>query len=145
MPLTRPFSRAVRLPARGLPAGLARSARRQLGMGALGFIFVLLVIGGTAALVIKLVPHYLSFYSIVEALQQLDDSSLIKPKFKLYDDIKKKVFKINNIHDVEPQDWIGIEKQRGKLIFHIDYRVEEPIVDQVGVYVHFKRDIVRTL
>ena len=120
-------------------------ARRQRGIGALGFIFVLLVIGGAAALTIKLVPHYLSFYSIVDALQKLDSRSLAKPKFKLYDDIEDKVLKINNIHDTEPQSLMEIEKVRGRIIFHVDYRVEEPIVQNFGVYVHFKRDIVRNL
>jgi hypothetical protein len=120
-------------------------ARRQRGIGALGFIFVLLVIGGAAALTIKLVPHYLSFYSIVDALQKLDSRTLAKPKFKMYDDIEDKVLKINNIHDTEPQSLMEIEKVRGRIIFHVDYRVEEPIVQNIGVYVHFKRDVVRNL
>ncbi len=132
-------------PATRVRAARAAVTRRQQGMGALGFIFVLLVIGGAAALTIKLVPHYISFYSIVDALQKLDSRTLAKPKFKMYDDIEDKVLKINNIHDVKPQSMMDIEKLRGRIIFHVDYRIEEPIVQNFGVYVHFKRDIVRNL
>lgn len=125
--------------------GQLSMSRAERGLGAVGFIFVLLVIAGAATLVIKLVPHYLDHYALIRSLEQLDDATLRKPKSKIYDDLEKKVFDINAIYNVKPRDWIKVEKTRSRVIFYVDYQIEEPVVGQAGLYVHFKRSVVRSL
>ena len=84
-------------PARG------RLCSRQTGVGMLGLIFVLAMIGASAALIISLVPHYITHYAIIEGLENMTRASLIKPKFKLYSEVKEKVFDLNSVYVDKPE------------------------------------------
>ncbi len=119
--------------------------RNQRGVGMLGLIFILGVIGACAVLVISLTPHYITHYAIIDGLENLNRSSLSKPKFKLYGEVKEKVFDLNSVYDDKPQDLMVIDKDRNQVVFHVDYRREELIAGNFGVFLHFKEDVVRRL
>ena len=76
-----------------------RSLRNQRGVGMLGLIFILAVIFMCAALIITLTPHYITHYAIIDGLEKMDRTSISKPKFKLYGEVKDKVFDVNNVYD----------------------------------------------
>ena len=103
------------------------------------------MIGASAALIISLVPHYITHYAIIEGLENMTRASLLKPKFKLYSEVKEKVFDLNNVYDDKPQDLMVIDKDRNRVVFHVDYRRDQPIAGAFGVYLHFKEDVVRPL
>ena len=131
--------------ARSMPRSRAHSQRHQRGVGMLGLIFILVVIFTCAALIITLTPHYITHYAIIDGLEKMDRTSLNKPKFKLYGEVKDKVFDVNNVYDDKPEALMKIDKDRNQVVFHVDYRRDEVIAGNFGVFLHFKEDVVRRL
>ena len=122
-----------------------RTPRHQRGVGMVGLIFILAVIGTCAALIIKLTPLYITHYAIIDGLEKMDRSSLSKPQFKLYSEVKEKVFDLNSVYDKKPQEYMVIDKDRNQVVFHVKYQRDEPIAGNFGVFLRFDEDVVRPL
>ena len=120
-----------------------QTAAKQLGVGVLGMITILVLIGGFAALTIKLVPHFIEHMSVIRALENVEQATLIESKFKIYENLQKR-FKIEYIYD-KPQTMVTIDKDRHVVTFHVKYERQDSIMGPVGVYVHFEEDVVRPI
>ena len=124
------------------------SLSKQRGLGAIGWIFILSMIAIAATLTIRLTPHLLTFNSIQSTIEGLDRETLrgTKPKIMAAIDLR---FKINSIYDLKSKDIMTIDKDADRAVFTIDYRVDEPLFRigfcQIGVYLHFAREVSRTL
>ena len=124
------------------------SLRRQRGMGALGWIMIVLLIAIVARLTIVLTPHLITFNAIQSTIDGLDRETLRQAKPKIMASIDARL-KINSIYDMKAKDILTLEKDADRATFSLDYRVDEPLFSmgfsQLGIYLHFEREITRAL
>ena len=101
-------------------------------MSFFGLIFIIAAIGMVVSLGIKIIPAYLDFYTVSEAVRQ----TLQQPRIALSrnDEILKKIktqLSINNIEmSMLGKDAITISREDGSLAVEIDYVVEEVISER---------------
>ena len=121
---------------------------KQRGIGAVGWIFILLLISIAATLTIRLTPHLLTFNSIQSTIEGLDHETLRASKTKIMAAIDARL-KINSIYDLKAKDILTLQKDADRATFAIDYRVDEPMFNigfcELGVYMHFAREIARPI
>lgn len=105
---------------------------RQRGMSFFGLIFIIAAIGMVVSLGIKIIPAYLDFYTVSEAVAD----TLKQPRIALSrnDEILKKIktqLSINNIEmSMLGKDAITISREDGSLAVEIDYVVEEVVSER---------------
>ena len=125
-----------------------KSLHEQRGVGALGWILILLIISIAATLTIRITPHLLTFNTVQSTIDGLDRETLRAPKSKILATIDTR-FKINSIYDLKARDILNVNKDTERVTFAIDYRVDEPLFSlgfyTLGVYLHFVREIARPL
>ena len=123
-----------------------KSLHKQHGLGALGWIFVLLLIAIASRLTILLTPHLITFNSIQRTIEGLEHETLRGTKQKIMAAIDVNL-KINSIYDLKAKDILTVDKDAEHVVFHLDYRVDEPLFgmgfSELGVYLHFQREIAR--
>lgn len=126
-------------PARRLRARAA--GRRQRGLSALGMLFVLVVVVLAGMLTLKLVPHYMDFYTIQSILQGLPASEVKSATRTSLSDSLKKRFKINNLRDFEIRDIITLERSREATVLLLAYERREHLFFNVDVVLNFEKRI----
>ena len=123
-----------------------KSLHRQKGLGAFGWIFVIAIIAGAAALTIRITPHYISFHSIQGIVEGLDAETLRGSKGTILETIDKRL-RINSLYDIKARDIVNVTKNANDVTFDIDYEEREPLFgmafSDVGLYLHFKQEISR--
>lgn len=118
---------------------------RQRGMTAIGWLIVLSIVGFFALLLLKLVPLYIEFYSVRNALESLQHQPSAGDMTK--DDIKNylyKQFTINQVSRANLDKDLKIERDEKTEARHvtIQYDVAEPVAGNVDALVHFKHSVV---
>lgn len=118
---------------------------RQRGMSFFGLIFLIAAIGMVVSLAIKIVPAYLDFYTVNEAIVD----TLKQPRIALSrnDEILKKIktqLSINNIElSMLGKDAVTISRDEGTLVVEVDYVVEEVVSERddstLSIVMHFNK------
>lgn len=121
---------------------------RQRGLGLLGWLSVLFLIGVVATLTIRITPHLLTFNGVQHAIETVDTPTLNSSHAKIMSSIGAQL-KIESIYDLKAADIVEVSKDDERVLFEVDYRVDEPLFSvgfyDFGVYLHFRRDISRPL
>ena len=113
--------------------------RRQRGMAMIQWLIVILIIGGTATMAIRTVPHYIDFYTMVSVVEALPKNEVhVMSKQKIRDSLKKR-FKINNIREFDLTKIVAIERKRGATALTLEYEVREHLFYNVDVVLSFTK------
>lgn len=115
--------------------GVSRS--RQRGLTAVGWLATLLVVVSAVTLTLKLVPHYIDFYtikSIVEALPEGDVHRMSRPAIN---EALEKRFLVNNLRDLRIRDIITIERGRDGTELIVAYERRENLFLNIDVVISF--------
>ena len=113
--------------------------RRQRGMAMIQWLILVLIVGGTAMMAIRTVPHYIDFYTMVSVVEALPKNEVhVMSKQKIRDSLKKR-FKINNIREFDLTKIVAIERKRGTTALTLDYEIREHLFYNVDVVLSFTK------
>ena len=110
-------------------------------MTLIGFIFVLGILLFVAYLGIKIVPHYLNYYSVVDAMNKValepgaNQSGVTAIRARL-----KNVLFVNYVEGIKPENIKVLRTGRGIQIA-LDYMILEPIAGNLSVSIHFTKTV----
>lgn len=113
-------------------------ARRQRGLSTLGMLGVLILVVAAITLTLKLVPHYLDYYtlnSIIGDLPSRDVHAMNRSKLA---EMLQKRFKINNLRDFDISDIIAVERSREATVLTLNYERREHLFYNVDVVLTFE-------
>lgn len=113
--------------------------RRQRGMALVQWMVLVLIVGGTATLAIRTVPHYIDFYTMVSVVEALPKNQVhVMSKQKIRDSLQKR-FKINNIREFDLTKIVAIERKRGATALTLQYEIREHLFYNVDVVLSFTK------
>jgi hypothetical protein len=113
--------------------------RRQRGMALVQWMVLVLIVGGTATLAIRTVPHYIDFYTMVSVVEALPKNQVhVMSKQKIRDSLQKR-FKINNIREFDLNKIVAIERKRGATALTLQYEIREHLFYNVDVVLSFTK------
>jgi hypothetical protein len=117
------------------------SPKRQRGLTAISWIFIIALAVFLSMIGLKLVPIYLEHYSIQTLLRQLPEEPFIGEKGPA--EIRKSLiarFKINSIYDFDPNN-IKIQKGLRNYVVDVTYTVRKPVMGNVDMLVSFSDSV----
>jgi hypothetical protein len=118
---------------------MASRPRRQRGMAMIQWLVLILIVGGTATMAIRTVPHYIDFYTMVSVVDALPKNEVhVMSKQKIRDSLKKR-FKINNIREFDLTKIVAIERKRGVTAVTLEYEIREHLFYNVDVVLSFNK------
>jgi hypothetical protein len=118
---------------------MASRPRRQRGMAMIQWLILILIIGGTATMAIRTVPHYIDFYTMVSVVEALPKNQVhVMSKQKIRESLKKR-FKINNIREFDLTKIVAIERKRGVTAVTLEYEIREHLFYNVDVVLSFNK------
>ena len=115
------------------------TARRQLGLTALGTVAILAGIAAVVTLSLRLGPHYVDFYTMQTLVEELPAARVHEMDKRDIRESLEKRFRINNIRDVAVRDVIQIERSKGETVLQIKYEAREHLFYNVDVVLSFEK------
>lgn len=116
-------------------------ARSQMGMSLLSWLLVLAVVAFLASAALKVVPHYLDYYSIEKSIMavETDKAADVRtvPEFYSYVD---KALLLNNIRDLNLQDALDVKLENNEFRAHLKYEKRDPLIENIDLVVHFDKE-----
>jgi len=118
--------------------------QKQQGMTLIGWVMVLAIIAFFATIVMRLLPVYQEYYSVLQIMDgmeiELKNNKLTKKQVMI---LFEKRFDTGYVFSVKKDN---IEISRGKNNVHIskvviDYEVRKPFMAQIDFIAHFKTEI----
>jgi len=118
--------------------------QKQQGMTLIGWVMVLAIIAFFATFVMRLLPMYQEYYSVLQIMEgmetELKNNKLTKKQVMT---LLEKRFDTGYVFSVKKDN---IEISRGKNNVHvskivIDYEVRKPFMAQIDLIGHFKTEI----
>lgn len=107
------------------------------GLSMIGFLFVIVIVGFLVVFLFKLVPAYVEYFSIRNALSGMArDSELQSANPQAIRAAFARRTQIDDIKAVEPAD-IDIEKDGGNLILSTSYSKRVPIIGHFNACLDF--------
>ncbi len=112
--------------------------QKQYGMSMTGWLFVILVLGITFTIIVKLAPLYAENRYVVEALKSLSETPNGFESMS-NGEIKQKLYSFYTINGVrsEGSKNIEIDRQPNKVLVSINYEVRVPMFYNVDAVVSF--------
>jgi len=121
-----------------------KDMKKQQGMTLIGWVMVLAIIAFFATFVMRLLPMYQEYYSVLQIMDgmeiELKNNKLTKKQVMT---LLEKRFDTGYVFSVKKDN---IEISRGKNNVHvskiaIDYEVRKPFMAQINLVGHFKTEI----
>ncbi|MGH8726717.1 MAG: DUF4845 domain-containing protein [Burkholderiales bacterium] len=107
------------------------------GLSMIGFLFVIVVVGFLVVFLFKLIPAYVEYFSIKNALSAMArDSELQNASPQAIRSAFSRRVQIDDIKAIEPAD-IGIEKDGGNLVLSTSYSKRVPIIGHFNACLDF--------
>jgi hypothetical protein len=119
--------------------GRHSSARRQRGMTAIGGLATLIIIVSAITLTLKLVPHYIDFYTIQSVIEALPSEEVRGMTRAALNEKLDKSFKINNLRDFAIRDIITVERSRDATVLQVQYERRENLFLNIDVVITFHK------
>ncbi|CAM2803356.1 DUF4845 domain-containing protein [Legionella worsleiensis] len=116
---------------------------KQQGMTLIGLVLTVLVVVGTAVVVMRVVPVYLQHYSLVQSIKALNstpDSLLTGDAYTDVDTLRKslsKRFDINGVDDLKADQLTITPSGLNRFRAHLKYQVVKPLVYNVSLLFDF--------
>ena len=124
---------------------LKHAIHKQKGMTAIGWVFMIAIIGFNGLVAINVAPTYFTDANVTSLWEKLEtDSSLVglSPK-KLRKAVAKRL-RVNNVYDIKHQD-IEITKVKGFYVVSIEYEPRGTIIGSLDYIMTFSHEArVRT-
>ncbi|WNW11558.1 DUF4845 domain-containing protein [Pseudomonas sp. DTU_2021_1001937_2_SI_NGA_ILE_001] len=112
--------------------------RRQKGMSLIGLLLLLGAIGLVITLAVKMIPHYMDYFSIKQSIQLAGHNQALG--VDTVDDFYSYVGKnmqVNNIRDVDLKKALTVRSEDGKFLAHLNYEQREHLFFNVDLIMTF--------
>ena len=113
--------------------------KRQRGMTLIGFLFLLSAAVFVAYIGMKLVPIYINYYSVVDAMRDLAEepnaSSMSEAQIR---NSMARRLSVNYVRNLGPENFQIVRGNGVNLI--VDYEVREPLIGNIDAVVSFRRE-----
>ncbi len=118
-----------------------QARRQQCGLTFISFLVVLIVLMSVGYLGLKMVPHYISFYSVKSAMNSVAEESRVEAMSvgQMRSNLLQKL-NINFITSINPQDIKFSRTSTGNLMT-VAYRSCESVVGNVEVCMDFRHSV----
>jgi Tfp pilus assembly protein PilE len=111
----------------------------QHGLTLIGWLVIVLVIGVTATLAVRLLPHYIENRTLVSIVNALPAERVHAMPLAEIQDALERRFVVNNIRDKRVADVIKVDRRRDGTALMLAYEVREPLVMNVDLVLRFDR------
>ena len=118
------------------------SMKKQQGMTAVGWLFVLLIIAMFSIFALKLIPMYIDSFTVTSSLESLKTDP--KARGKSGREIRQLLMRrldINMVRDVTASD-VSVTRSRDGVIVEIDYEAREPLFDDLYIVLSYNKSVV---
>jgi len=110
-------------------------------MTAIGWLLTLALIGFFTLIALRLAPVYMDYYEVAASLDSLQQVPEVTQKTPAeIRDLLQRRFDMNNI-DSPTAKKVKIRNVNGVLNVGLDYEVRRHFMGNVGLVVHFKKDV----
>ncbi|MDH5189825.1 MAG: DUF4845 domain-containing protein [Gammaproteobacteria bacterium] len=117
-----------------------KNINKQQGITGIGWLFILVIIGFSALVVLKMTPMYSEYFSVKTSMDSLAKESLGgKSKAQIYDMLSKRL-DINDVKRVTRED-VEITIRSGNVTVSVDYEARENLIGNVSLVAEFKYSI----
>lgn len=113
----------------------------QRGISVLGALFMLLVVSTLTGLALKLLPHYMDFYSLQNIItaKSAERAYDVRSAHDFYDYVERGMT-VNSIRELGVRDIMAVNVSMGSVEVALDYEVREPLIGNIEVVLTFQRD-----
>ena len=119
--------------------------KNQRGMTAIGWAFVLILIGFTAVVIMKLFPIYMESFKIDSALESLahdpevmkGDTYLVRKRFVARMNIED----VDRFNDVNIKDYLTVKKADGKKTIIVKYQAQSHLFGNLTIVADFDKQV----
>ena len=117
-----------------------KNIHKQKGITGIGWLFILIVIGFSALVVLKITPMYSEYFGVKSSMDSLANETL---SGKSKAEIRKMLIKRLNINDVErvTKDEIEITIRGDDVTVSVEYEAREDLVGNVGLIADFSYSV----
>ncbi|GAB4117977.1 MAG: DUF4845 domain-containing protein [Gammaproteobacteria bacterium] len=118
------------------------AGRQQRGLTFISFLIVLIVLMSVGYLGLKMVPHYINFYSVKSSMNSVAEESRVEAMSvgQMRSNLLQKL-NVNFITNISPQD-IKFSRTASGNLMTVDYRTCESIVANVEACMDFKHSVM---
>jgi Domain of unknown function (DUF4845) len=119
--------------------------KKQAGLTAIGLILILIPVGLTVYIILRVAPAYIEALSVGDVVNSLKKELDLKEKSReeISKIIQKRLYEINNVSSVERDD-IKIQKTVNDVTVTIDYEARVPLFGNAALALSFhKRAVIR--
>lgn len=116
-----------------------RTLKEQQGMTFLGYVIVLGIIGFFAMMVLKLVPIYLEYQSVLTALNSVESQPASSAPASIRSAIQKNL-DVNSVNVVSSKDF-KIKRDKGATRVQIAYNAETQFISNIYFLVKFDASV----
>lgn len=120
---------------------MQRVRQHQTGLTLISFIFLLTLTLSVTYVGIKLVPHYINYYSVRSAMAAVADESQNKAMSirEVQSSLSRKL-NINYVNDIGPES-VKVARGRNGNVLTVKYRIRESIVANVDACLTFEHTV----
>jgi len=116
--------------------------KKQRGLTVFGWLMLIIIIGGSTTIGIRLVPHYMDFNNAVSLLEGMSrEPGMINKRTVDMTAMFRKRLKLNNIYNFDLKERLKIKRGPDKVTIDLEYEVREPIVANIYVLMIFKHHV----
>lgn len=117
-----------------------KNIHKQKGITGIGWLFILVVIGFSALVVLKMTPMYAEYFSVKSSMDSLAKETLSgKSKGQVREMLMKRL-DVNDVNRVTKDD-ITITIRSGNIAVSVDYEARENLVANISLVADFKYSI----
>lgn len=117
-------------------------AKRQAGLGVLGWLILILLVGGGVTVGLKLIPLYIDFATAskdMEAMARAPNMT-IKSDPALRENLRRR-FSIDNIENLDLKKDVTVKRTPEHVFVTLAYEVKQPLVGNVQLLVSFHKQV----
>ena len=117
-------------------------AKRQSGLGLLGWLILVLVVGGAVTIGIKLIPLYIDNRVMSNDLEAMAEAPnmMIKADHAIRENLQRR-FSIDNIRDFDFQKNIIVKRTPEHVYVTMAYEVRMPLIANVDLVASFNKQV----
>lgn len=115
--------------------------RLQRGMSAYSLLLLLAVGGFFALCGIKIIPHYVDYFTLKKAMSKLEEepNAAQLPVRKINESLRTKLT-MNNLKHIGMDSFVIERTQEGTFVI-LDYEIQQPMFANIDVLLTFKHEI----
>lgn len=114
------------------------AVKSQKGMSLFGVLLGLAVLAFVATTAMKLVPHYMDYWSLKKSIESVatDKSTDINTVGEFYSHVSRGM-QVNNIRDLDLNKVLSVTEEGNVFRAHLQYEKREPLIQNLDVVMKF--------